>query len=97
MVQKTLNTISFGQGIKPVKPVAYHSIYNHTVIGHAFCMHVRSNVFSGIHLVWIFEVLDKQGLDNRGCTTLLINMQLLMTCLLVTSHYTEVHGKYPAA
>ena len=34
-------------------------------------LRMRINVFAGLKQVWIIEVPDKRGPDNRGCTVLL--------------------------
>ena len=59
--------ISFGQG----KACIAHSTCNHTHKEHWSCLlRMHGNVFSGVQLVRIIEVPDKQGPDNQGCTVL---------------------------
>ena len=73
-VQKSTVMISFGQ-VKSVEPVCSSRIitqnilpYPQKVITWTRLLHMRGDVLSGVQLVWIIEVPDKQGPDNQGCT-----------------------------
>ena len=65
-----LLSVSFGQG-KSVESVTHCSTCNHTHCRSLATLSAHAcNVFSGLQLVQIVEVLDKWGLDCRGCTVL---------------------------
>ena len=58
-------SVDFVQG-KSVEPVAHHPTCNDSPIKNLLATHVIVYFL----LAWIIEVLDKQSLDNRGCTYL---------------------------
>ena len=56
-------------------------------------LRMRINVFAGLKQVWIIEVPDKRGPDNRGCTVVECVRYMYDTCTCTVFAQIEVSSE----